>query len=160
MSAASSATVSNSFLSDFRTGVVFFENDRRAFELLKRNIARLGVDDETLCWRVDVRRTSFRPKGVPHLLPFDVVFFDPPYRMVEELRPGLPLFKSLVRLGQPAVTSADALFVLRTPRDARFELPPCWKPDRVLKPSTMEIHLIRKQTMDEQQQDEPKEDGT
>lgn len=150
---AGTGTIGLEALSRGAGGVVFFENNRRAFNLLKQNIDRLGVDEETLCWRVDVRRTSFRPKGVPHLLPFDVVFFDPPYRMVEELRPGLPLFKSLLRLGQSAVTSTDALLVLRTPRDARFELPPCWIPDRVLKPSTMEIHLIRKQKMDEQKED-------
>jgi len=142
---AGTGTIGLEALSRGAAGVVFFENDHNAFSLLKQNISRLEVEQETLCWRVDVRRTSFRPKGVPHLLPFDLVFFDPPYRMLDELRPGLPLFKSLVRLGLPTVTSAEALLMLRTPREAQFEVPTCWKADRVLTLSSMEIHFLRKQ---------------
>lgn len=145
---AGTGTIGLEALSRGAAGVVFFENNRRAFDLLKRNVSRLGVAEETLCWRVDVERTSFRPKGVPHLLPFDLVFFDPPYRMIEDLHPGSPLFRSLVRLGQPSVTSPTAMLVLRTPRQASFDVPACWKPDRVLKLSTMAIHLFRKQYED------------
>ena len=65
--------------------VVFLESDGKAFELLKQNVAALGVEDRTLCWRTDALKSSFHPKGVDAFLPYDVVFFDPPYRMVAGL---------------------------------------------------------------------------
>ena len=33
--------------------VVFIESDRRGHELLRQNVATLGVEDRTLCWRTD-----------------------------------------------------------------------------------------------------------
>ena len=141
---AGTGTMGLESLSRGAKGVVFIENDHRAFELLKRNVATLGVEGETLCWRADVLRTSYRPRGVPHLLPFDAIFFDPPYRMIADLKPGTILYKSLERLARNQVSAAGALLVLRTPKQARFECPPCWQKDRTLDFSTMEIHLFDK----------------
>lgn len=155
---AGTGTIGLEALSRGARSVVFIENDRRAFDLLKQNVAMLGVEDETLCWRADVFRCSFRPKGVPHLLPYDVIFFDPPYRMVPAVQPGSPLYRSLERLGRAGVSSNGALLVLRTPGHADFALPPCWHPDRHLELSTMEIHMYRLEqagTAEEIEPDEP-----
>lgn len=131
-------------LSRGAAGVIFFENDRKAFELLKKNVATLKVENRVLCWQTDVFRTSFRPKNVDHLLPIDLVFFDPPYRLLDELRPGNRLYKSLERLARDGVTSERALLVLRTPRHAEFVVPECWKPIGGFDISSMEIHLFER----------------
>src|SRR5580704_7280919 len=88
--------------------VVFIESDRRAFELLRQNVAALGVQTRSLCWRTDALRSSFHPKGVDPFLPFDVVFFDPPYRMALALAPGTPMFQALSRLARVPVTAPGA----------------------------------------------------
>lgn len=132
-------------LSRGAASVVFVENDNRALELLRQNVAALKVEDETLCWRADVFRCSFRPKGLPHLLPYRLIFFDPPYRMVPALKPDSPLYRSLERLARPGISVDDAVLVLRTPEDAEFEAPPSWRRDRHMQLSTMELHIYRLQ---------------
>lgn len=134
--------------------VAFLENNRQAYHLLQQNVATLGVDGDTLCWRVDVLRSSFRPKGVPGLLPYDVVFFDPPFHMVPGIRPSLPLYKSLERLARDGVTADDALLLLRTPPQAEFQFPDIWVPDQTMSFRNMKIHLFDKRTIDA----EPKDD--
>lgn len=124
--------------------VVFLESDRKAFELLKQNVAALGVDDRALCWRTDALMSSFRPKGVDEFLPFDVVFFDPPYRMAASLSPESPMGKALVRLARDAVTAESALLFFRVPKRTRVECPPCWEYDTAYAISSMEIQIFRK----------------
>jgi 16S rRNA (guanine966-N2)-methyltransferase len=89
-------------------------------------------------------RTSFRPKGVPHLVPFDVVFFDPPYKMVADLKPESTFFKSVERLAREGVTSPAAWLVLRTPDEATFTLPESWVAVHTFEFATMHVHLFRK----------------
>ncbi len=89
--------------------VVFLESDRKAFELLKQNVAALGVEDRALCWRTDALKSSYHPKGVDDFLPFDVVFFDPPYRMAASLAPDSPMGKALIRLAREGETAESAL---------------------------------------------------
>jgi 16S rRNA (guanine966-N2)-methyltransferase len=141
---AGTGTLGLESLSRGAASVVFIEGDRRAQELLRENVALLGAADETLCWQTDVLRTSFRPKGVPQLLPYDLVFFDPPYRMIDALRAGSPLYRSLERLARPDVTSLEALLLLRTPADAGFEMPTVWQADRRLDIAGMEVHWYRR----------------
>jgi 16S rRNA (guanine966-N2)-methyltransferase len=139
---AGTGTIGLEALSRGASSVVFIEHDKRAFDLLKQNVATLGVEDNALCWRVDVLRTSFRPKGVEHLLPYDTIFFDPPYRMVADIRPGTPLYRSLERLARDGVTAPGALLVLRTPEQSRFTCPPCWEAVQTLEFTTMDVHLF------------------
>lgn len=124
--------------------VVFLENDRQAFELLKQNVAALRVEDRALCWRTDALTSSFRPKGVDELLPFDVVFFDPPYRMAAGLTPQSRMGKALTRLAREGVTAASALLFFRLAKGTEIKVPPCWIHDRELAISSMEIHVFRK----------------
>jgi 16S rRNA (guanine966-N2)-methyltransferase len=122
---------------------VFIEQDGQAVELLQRNVAALDVRRHCLCWRADVFRCSFRPRGVPDFVPFDLVFFDPPYRLIETLRPATPLYRSLERLGRSTVSAADAMLCLRTPAMSDFAVPPAWQSARTLTVSGMDIHLYR-----------------
>lgn len=141
---AGAGTIGLEALSRGARSVVFIEKDRKAVQLLRKNIESLGVQDESLCWETDVLRCSFRPHGVPHRLPFDTVFFDPPYKMIADLRPGTPLYRAVQRLLRPDVTSPHALLVLRTPKGGRFQLPPGWQFDRTIDLKSMEAHLFDK----------------
>ena len=131
-------------LSRGASSVVFFEQDAKAYELLRENVEKLGVEDETLCWKTDVFRTSFRPKNVDEMLPFELVFFDPPYKLVETMQPGRPLYKSLSRLARDGVTADDVLMVFRTPADAAFVLPEPWTREDTWQRSGMDLHLYSK----------------
>lgn len=131
-------------LSRGAASAVFIENDRRAFALLEANVESFGVEEPTLCWRADVFRCSFKPKGRDEMLPYDVVFFDPPYRLIEHLTPNSALYHALERLARPEVTSQEALLLLRTPQRAEFACPPIWRHERTLPVATMQIHWYRK----------------
>ncbi len=141
---AGTGTLGLEALSRGAKSVVFVESDRRAHEFLAENVAKLGVQEETLCWRADVMRCSFRPKGVPDFLPYDVVFFDPPFRMVPYLQPGDSLYKALERLSREDIAAPDCLLVFRTPQRAEFTLPPAWTIETAMDVSSMTIHLARK----------------
>jgi 16S rRNA (guanine966-N2)-methyltransferase len=146
---AGTGTLGLEALSRGAASAVFIESDRRAQELLRENVGLLGAADVSLCWQTDVLRTSFRPKGVPQLIPYDIVFFDPPFRMIAGLRAGSPLFRSIERLGRPDVTSPGALLLLRTPAEAEFDMPALWQLERMLPFSGMEVHWFRKQPTEE-----------
>ena len=146
---AGTGTIGLESLSRGATSIVFFERDRKAVELLRKNVATLKIEDETLCWATDVMKTSFRPKNCEGMTPFDIAFFDPPYRMVQDIVPGKLLFKSLERLAREDVTSENALLVFRTPSRAVFQLPDLWQLDRKLEYSRMEVHWFRKKSSDE-----------
>jgi 16S rRNA (guanine966-N2)-methyltransferase len=137
-------TIGLEALSRGARSVVFIENDRRAFDLLQQNIATLKVEAETLRWRTDVTKCSFRPKNAEGFLPLEVVFFDPPYLHTSRMRQGTMLYRSLARLAGEGVTSADALLLLRCARETEFEVPPVWVRDQVLTYSSMAVHLFRK----------------
>lgn len=122
--------------------VVFVEKDHRAYELLCQNVAALGLDREAFCWRADVYRCSFHPKGREDLLPYDRIFFDPPYAIAHEIQPPTPLFKALERLGKPNVTSAHVELILRVPVRQEITLPTVWKCDDVLKMSSMALYRL------------------
>ena len=131
-------------LSRGAASAVFCEQDHRAHELLVKNVEMLKVADRTLCWRVDCLRCSFKAQG-GLWFPYDVVFFDPPYVMIEkDLHPGTPLYRSLDRLTRPELTSDEALLVVRTPNEAKFVMPLAWETTQVLTVASMDIHLLQK----------------
>ncbi len=141
---AGTGTLGFEALSRGASSAVFFEKDARAFELLQRNKEKLGAGEEAFLWKTDILRTSYKPKGLDHFLPYDLVFYDPPYRMVEGIKPGTRFFKSLVRLARPDVTSEECLVVFRVPKHAKYELPPDWAIDWDLQISTMGMHVLKK----------------
>lgn len=127
--------------------VVFCEQDHRAHELLVQNATDLGVIERALCWRVDCLRCSFKAKGDPCWYPYDILFFDPPYEMIKQLKRGSPLYRSLLRLARAELSAQNALMVLRTPTESKFDLPEAWVPFRVLTLGGMEMHLLRKEAI-------------
>lgn len=144
---AGTGTIGLEALSRGAQRVTFIEKDRKALELLKENVAMLKCQSDTLIWPADVIRCSYRPKGeVEEFLPWDVVFFDPPYKMVSNIVPEKPLWKSLQRLARPAATSDAATLVLRVPKHARFQLPDEWHLQWSMEMSGMIIHISEKST--------------
>ncbi len=143
---AGAGTIGLEALSRGAASVVFIESDREAAERLRRNVAALKAGDETLCWQTDASKCSFKPKGGERFLPFDVVFFDPPYSYTTRLKAGTMLYKALERLARDEVTGREALLVFRCASDTKFDVPVVWCPDRQLNYSSMEVHLFRKQS--------------
>ena len=111
---------------------VFLEADKRTHGLLQRNVDRLGAERASICWRVDILRTSFRPRDGAAFLPYDLLFFDPPYKMADGIEPGRPLFKSLQRCARPELCAADAELILRVPALLDVTVPPEWEVYREL----------------------------
>lgn len=122
---------------------VFIEQDHRAFELLKANIAHVGAAEIAVPWRVSALKSSLKPKGCDWF-PYGLVFFDPPYVMLNDVRPGEPLYRMLLRLARPDITTDDVLVVLRGPEAAVYTLPDCWQIERKLTVGSMELAFIRK----------------
>lgn len=124
--------------------VTFIEADRKAFELLRKNVAKLRVDEETFCWQTDVTKCSFRPKNSAGFLPFEIVFFDPPYAHTSKLAPGTMLYRALQRLARDGITTPGALLVLRCDTDTKFQMPDVWHLEETLDYSSMTVHLFRR----------------
>jgi 16S rRNA (guanine966-N2)-methyltransferase len=141
---AGTGTIGLEALSRGAASVVFIEKDWDAFELLKRNVASLHVESETLCWRTDVTKCSFRPKHAENFTPFDIVFFDPPYLFTTRIAKGTMLYRSLERLAKPEITRPDVLLVFRCSAETEFEMPEVWQQDRLLNYSSMDVHFYRK----------------
>lgn len=128
---------------------VFIERDHKAHELLRENVAHLGVEQETMCWRTDALRCSYRPKGLPQFVPFDVIFFDPPYEMARsELKANTKLFRALRRLSCDQVSSETALLVLRIPEKLEPVIPEAWhRTDLEIAVGSMRIQFYEKGTV-------------
>lgn len=142
-------TIGLEALSRGAASVVFIEKDLKAFELLKRNVTSLGEEAQAacLCWNADIFRCSFRPKGnVEKFVPFDWLFFDPPFAMIDELSPESELFRVLKQLAREDVSSPDARLVLRTPEQAQFVIPDVWELAHHWPFSHMEVFVYRKAT--------------
>lgn len=140
---AGTGTMGLEALSRGAKSVVFFEQDHEAHTLLKQNVETLGAQAESVCWRTDVFRTSFHPKGCPDFLPYDLVFFDPPYKLAPKIRPQSLLYAALERLANPTLCAPNALLIFRCDNDAEFELPPVWKRDQVHRVSRMVLYFYR-----------------
>ncbi len=138
-------TIGLEALSRGAVSVTFFELDRVAFDMLHKNVTTLGVDDECICWQTDILRTSFKPKGAKaHFAPYSLVFFDPPYKMAPDIKPGTKISASLERLGRDSVTTPDVIMVLRVPERVDVQLPPCWEIDWTITTSRMHLHICKK----------------
>lgn len=144
---AGTGTMGLEALSRGAKSVVFFEQDLVAHGLLKENVEMLGVQSETVCWRTDVFRTSFHPKGCPDFLPYDLIFFDPPYRLAPKIRENSLLYAALERLATTTLCSPGALLVLRCDEHARFELPPAWQSDEIHRINRMMLYFHRFQPL-------------
>ena len=158
---AGTGTIGLEALSRGARSVTFFELDRVAFDLLQKNVTTLEADDECLCWQTDILRTSFKPKGAKaHFAPYSLVFFDPPYKMAPDLKPGTRLTFALQRLARESVSTSDVLMVVRVPDRTTVEFPPCWEIDWTLKTSHMDLHICRKAKIELEESGEEIDDST
>ncbi len=137
--------------------IVFIEADDKAYELLRENVARLKVQERTLCWMTNALRSSYKPKNAAAFTPFDVIFFDPPYRMAGDIIPGTPIYRSLERLARPDVSVPDALLVLRVPERAEYDLPPAWRTEWQMTMSNMLIDVCRKSSSPPREDTQPEQ---
>ena len=141
---AGTGTLGLEALSREAASVVFVEKDRQAVDLLKKNVEKLAIEENVLCWPVDAQRSSFRPRNRDELFPYDLVFFDPPYRLASRIHPGAPLYRSLERIARDDISVDDAALVFRAPIQAAFELPPVWVPEWDFRMSGMKLIRYRK----------------
>ena len=123
---------------------VFFEADPDVHEALSKNVQKIAGDHTTLCWKTNVHRTSFVPSGVDDAIPYDLVFFDPPYVQCDLLEPKKALGKALTRLSRDRATSPEAKVILRTPDRVCFSGVPGWRIDDIWHISTMKLWILKK----------------
>lgn len=143
---AGTGTLGLEALSRGAQSVVFFERDRKAYELLQSNVDSLGAEDRAFCWRVDIARTSFRPRGehLEEVVPYSVIFFDPPYKKASDLTGQKPFGAALDRLARETLSTEDAVMILRTPREVPLTLPKTWSESEQLCMSSSRISFCRK----------------
>jgi len=124
---------------------VFVEQDKIASSLLRQNIESLEVEDSTLCWWTDALLCSYKPKGdSARFVPFDVIFFDPPYKMAPDIRPDTKIYRAVKRLARPDVSSEGALLIIRIPERTEIEVPPQWKAEWEVDMASMIVRVHRK----------------
>ena len=138
---------------------VFFEADADIHQLLVTNVKTIAPEARTICWRTDVRRTSFRPHGGEDCMPYNVIFFDPPYRHADELEPGKPLAASLKRLARDTISTPDAILILRTPEHTEAPELPWWHVHDCWELSSMMVWIMVKQPMADDDTDEDAEES-
>lgn len=123
---------------------VFFESTPLVHRTLRENVRTLAHDVPHVCWKTDVRYTSFIPKGGDQMLPYSLLFFDPPYAQCPTMEQGGVLQKSLERLARPGVTADDAWLLIRTPDRFDLPVPDGWQLGDCWKLSTMKIWNLTK----------------
>jgi 16S rRNA (guanine966-N2)-methyltransferase len=107
-------------LSRGAASAVFVDQDRRAHEALRTNLATTGFADRAQVSRSAVASFLGRP-ATGAAGEFDLVFLDPPYDVgVGELA------RALEALARPGVLAEDATVVIETRRDLPPVLPPEW----------------------------------
>ena len=139
---------------------VFFEADADIHQLLVTNVKTIAPDARTICWRTDVRRTSFRPHGGEDCMPYNVIFFDPPYRHADELAPGKPLAASLKRLARDTISTRDAILILRTPEHTEAPELTWWHVHDCWELSSMMVWIMVKQPITGDDADEDAEEAS
>lgn len=123
---------------------VFIEATPLVHQMLKQNVQLLAPEVPTVCWKTDVRYTSFVPRGIEGMLPYSLIYFDPPYARCPDMEPGSILSKSLTRLARPHVSSEDALLLVRTPERFEMPMPAGWQLSECWHVSTMKVWSLTK----------------
>jgi 16S rRNA (guanine(966)-N(2))-methyltransferase RsmD len=86
------------------------EKDPKALTILKKNVELLGMAERADIVRGDaLRRDLWKPPGTAE--PFEIVFLDPPYRMVEEPDPRAGILACAAELLRGVVGPGGCLVV-------------------------------------------------
>lgn len=136
-------------LSRGAASVVCIEGDAKAHELLKANVESLKADEEVLCWKTDALYSSYKPRNKEGWFPYDVIFFDPPYKLLEKMKADSPLALAIERLTAPEVSAENSLLIVRCSKFATFELPSVWNQEQELTIGSMRIWIYRKSSLTE-----------
>ncbi|MGV2334223.1 MAG UNVERIFIED_CONTAM: RsmD family RNA methyltransferase [Planctomycetaceae bacterium] len=123
---------------------VFFEGSAEVHQLLAGNVRAIAPDARAICWRTDIRRTSFRPRGGEDCIPYSLLFFDPPYKIADEVRQRGSLAPCLKLLSRSTLSTPEAILVLRTPE--HFDAPdvPGWLVHDCWELSSMMVWILVK----------------
>jgi 16S rRNA (guanine966-N2)-methyltransferase len=89
----------------------FFEHDREALEVLKRNLERLSAGPEAAIVPVNIYRHGIKPPAEHR--PLDLVFLDPPFADSHDLADDSKVATLLRRLGGADAVTEETLVVLR-----------------------------------------------
>lgn len=108
--------------------VTFVEQNLETAAILERNAERLGYREQCRILRTNVLRLrpTVRDSGnfdVGDELTFDLVFIDPPYKMIEDKLTLAHLGDTLSELVNMEALDADAMLVLRYPSHVRMQYP-------------------------------------
>ena len=107
--------------------VCMVESDRRAFETVQRNLSDLSLaSGDCRAVRCDVERFLANP---PREGPFDMLYADPPYAAVSEMRgrPPVTLAERLFGLvAEHGLLAADGIFVMETGARESLSMPAGW----------------------------------
>ncbi len=94
---------------------VFIDRDASCIATINENILRAHLEDRSRVVRGDVfRSTGDLAKNGP----FDLIFVDPPYRMLRSPRNHKKVETFLAQLGEPDILAEDGTVVFRFPSDA------------------------------------------
>jgi 16S rRNA (guanine966-N2)-methyltransferase len=104
-------------LSRNASAAVFFEMDRSAQQRLRQNIASLGVERTSRIIAGDIFRLLGKAADLP---PADIIFLDPPYRMVSEQPAALQKLASQMA----GHLKADGVLIFRHDVADALPLPP------------------------------------
>ncbi|MFO7898343.1 MAG: 16S rRNA (guanine(966)-N(2))-methyltransferase RsmD [Planctomycetota bacterium] len=97
---------------------VFVDRDPRCVGTIRENVRRAGRRDQVRVVRADALRSA-RPGGPLEIdAPFDLIFVDPPYRLMRSPRNRGRVTRLVEQLGAPDRLSEGGVLVLRYPRDA------------------------------------------
>ena len=86
-------------------------------------------------------------------MPYNVIFFDPPYRHADEIDQGKPLAASLKRLARDTISTPDAILILRTPEHTEAPQLPQWHIHDCWELSSMMVWILVKQPMTDDDED-------
>jgi len=93
---------------------LFIEKDPRCIGTIGENIRRARCAERCEVIRADVFRTADRLAGHG---PFDLIFLDPPYRIMRSERHHSRVMDLLERLGGPGGLAEEGMVILRLPSD-------------------------------------------
>ena len=94
---------------------VFVDRDAGCIATINENIQRAHLEDRSRVVRGDVFRSA---KDLAKDGPFDLVFVDPPYRMLRSPQDHKKVETFVARLAEPAILAEDGVVVFRFPSDA------------------------------------------
>jgi 16S rRNA (guanine966-N2)-methyltransferase len=120
--------------------VTFIERDRSARDLLNENIQTLGFRDQSAVMSVDALSPTWIPL-LPHR-PVNLIFLDPPYRMMEDEKDTVRITELMARLAE--ITAADGVLVLRTDDRAKAPVVEGWQGPTSYGYGSMALHFYQR----------------